>query len=936
VSPIGSGGMGDVYRARDPRLERDVAVKLLLATSAPSAEARARFTREARAVAALQHPNICTLFDVGETADGRAYLVMELLQGETLQQRLLRGPLPVEDVVAFGRDLADALDAAHTAGIVHRDVKPANVFLTPRGPKILDFGVAQRSGGAAASESQAMAATTAAGPLTSPGTAIGTLGYMSPEQLLGRQVDARTDIFSLGLVIYEMATGRAAFQGQTTAALAASILHDTPPAPRTLRPELPASLDVVIAKAIDKDPASRHQRAADLSVDLRRILRGGASDTSPAVRAGRPTGARRVRWVTVAAAVSALALLAYGVRWLTAPAHAALTDTDTLILADFQNTTGDPVFDDTLRQGLAVQLGQSPFLSLVSDQRIRGALRLMGRPEDSALTPAVAREVCERLSSSVVVAGTIAPLGSQYVLGLRASDCRSGDVIDEQQVQASRKEDVLKTLSRMAESFRARVGESAATLAEHAVPLEEATTPSLDALKAFSTGTRLNFANGTVAAAAQFKRALEMDPDFALAEARLALCYSALGEHRLAMEGTRRAYALRDRTSARERFNITFLYERQVTGNLQRAMDTLELWAQTYPRDALAAGFLTGFSTIGTGNFEKAIAAGERAIRLDPDVTYGYTGMAISLLYLDRPVEAAAALDRGGDRLRDFQEAFLVRYHLAFLSGDRAGMQTWAERATGQPAGTEWIAHVQSLVEARAGRFARADQLSRAAQATARQAGFSERAATFAAAPAVWAALSGQTDEARRRAKAVLAQSTGRDVLYGAGLALALAGDWSQLRSLTDDLAQRFPEDTSVQLSYVPTLRGFLALGEGQPARALEALEPSLRNELSVPGLPFNAIYGSLYSAYARGQAYLALKRPRDAAAEFRKIVEHRGIVLEDPVGAWATLQLARALVAAGELDPARSAYRDVLAMWADADPDLAVVKQARAELAKL
>ena len=934
LSPIGAGGMGEVYRARDTRLDRDVAIKVLPTTTAPSVEARERLRREGRAVAALQHPHICGLHDIGESTDGHLYLVMELLQGEALHQRLARGALAVEEVLSTAVALADALDTAHAARIIRRDIKPANIFLTARGPKMLDFGLAQVQ--ADIEESASQVTTPGLGPLTVPGTVIGTLAYMSPEQLRGEPLDARSDLFSLGLVIYEMSTGRAAFGGPTSAAVAASILHDAPQPPRTLRSELPEALDAILAKALEKDRTLRYQHASELLVDLRRVQH---RDSTRGVVASKATDGRRrslrraVPAVGIVLAVVA-ALVAY---WVPREAPArTLTDKDTIVLADFQNRTGDPVFDEALRQGLAAQLGQSPFLSLVSEERLRRTLKLMGQPDDAPLTPALARDACERLASRVVLEGSIAPLGSQYVLGLRTADCASGEVIDDQQVQAPNKEDVLRALSQMAETFRRRVGESAATVTRHSRPLEQATTRSLEALKAYSAGWRLNFVEGTTAAIPQLKRAVDIDPDFAVAHAQLGLFYTGVGEQTSAREHTQKAYALRDRTSDVERFWITFLYERQVTGNLQKALQTLELWSETYPRDSQPLGLLTGFSSFGTGRHDAAIAAADRAIALDPDMIFAYVGKARALTILDRPVEAAAVLDGGGDHIRDFSEAWAMRFHLAFLVGDQARMQQWLDRGKGRPRDEESLTHLAALAAARAGQLQRAGELSRSTQESARQAGLTERASTFAAGEAVWEGLYGRPDQARRLASRALELSRGRDLQYGAALALALAGDWPVVRSIVGDLAARFPEDTSVQFTYLPTLRGWLALGGGSPAAALAALEPARGYENALAGLPFNGLYGALYSAYVRGQAYLAAGRAAEAAAEFQKIIERRGLILEDPIAGPARLLRARALVRAGNREAARDAYDQLLAMWKDADAAVPLIEATKGEASRL
>ncbi len=557
VAAIGAGGMGEVYKARDERLARDVAIKLLAAHSTDSTRARERFKREAQAVAALQHPNICTIYDVGETADGRAFIVMELLQGETLQQRIAHGPLDLRVILEIGAALADALQAAHAAGIVHRDIKPANILLTSRGPKILDFGLVKADprvppGDAAAAELETRAL------LTDAGSAVGTLAYMSPEQLRGEEVDARTDLFSFGLVLYEMATGRPAFAG-SSAVVGAAILHQQPTPLRTIRPDLPEGFEQVVLKALEKDRQLRYQTAADIRADLQRQKRSTDQNAAAISAVAAPPPRRSKRALLAGTAAALAAVIAAGYWAFSRPGTPKLTETDTIVLGDFTNTTGDAVFDEALRQGLIVQLQQSPFLHVLPDQRVRRVLTMMGLPPDARLTPAVALEVCERSSSAAVIEGSIASLGNQYVLGLRATDCRSGEVLDTQQSQVPGKENVLSALSGMARAFRARVGESLATIQTHEKPLEEATTASIEALKAYSA-TRAPGFGGCDARIPLLERAVELDPEFALAHAGLGVCYSGTGRRELAIQSATRAYELRQRTTDPERFNIEYAY----------------------------------------------------------------------------------------------------------------------------------------------------------------------------------------------------------------------------------------------------------------------------------------------------------------------------------------------------------------------------------------
>ena len=869
-SKLGEGGMGEVFRAIDTRLGRAVAIKIT------REQFNARFEREARAISSLNHPNICILHDIGPN-----YLVMELVEGETIAARLKRGPLPLEEAIRYARQVAAALQAAHEKGIIHRDLKPGNVMLTRSGAKVLDFGLARLEGDQ---------------PLTGERMVMGTPAYMAPEQREDRPADARTDIYAFGLVFYEMLTGeRVAVQR---------------------RPIRPRKLQHIVKRCLEEDPGRRWQSAAELQRELTAV-------TLPA---------RGTRLAAGAAAI--LVLCAAGYLYL----HRApkLTTKDTIVLAEFENKTSDPVFDQTLRQGLAVQLEQSPFLTLVSDQQIRQVLRFMNRPPEAQLTPEVAREICERTGSDAVLEGSIAGLGSQYVLWLRARNCRTGEVLAEEQAQPERKEEVLNVLSRMAVQIRTRLGESLATIQEHSTPLEQATTPSLEALKAFSAGRNAIFTHGFAAAIPHLQRAIAIDPQFAMAYGDLSIDCWNMGQTDLSAEYTRKAYALRDRVSDRERLWILFLYDRQVTGNLQRELQTLESWVQTYPRDWVPLSVLGGWGTLGTGQYERGIQAEQEDLRLNPDDTIGYGALALHNLLLDRFGEAADVLRRAAERKLEIPDFWVLRYYLAFFKGDQAGMEHEIARARGQHGVEDWMWHNQALMLARSGQMQQARIMWERAVALAQQAGDREKAAIYMSAEAVCEAHFGNAAEAKRHAAAALDLARGRDVEYSAAFALALSGESSASQRLAVDLQKRFPEDTPVQFEYLPTLRALSALTHQAPSDAVEYLERARPYDLALPGTAFFARFGGLYPAYIRGESYLAAGRGQEAAVEFQKVLSHRGIVSADPIGALAHLQLGRAYVASGDMAKAKNAYQDFLTLWKDADEDIPVLRQARAEYARL
>jgi serine/threonine protein kinase/tetratricopeptide (TPR) repeat protein len=935
VEKLGGGGMGVVYKAEDTRLQRFVALKFVSPELADDPEALSRFRREARAASALNHASICTVHDIGEQ-DGRAFLVMEFLDGMTLKHRVADRPLKIDLLLALAIEIADALEAAHAAGIVHRDIKPANLFVTRRGhAKVLDFGLAQVRPIGGGDEN--LATMTARVGLTSPGSAVGTIAYMSPEQVRAEVLDARTDLFSYGGALYEMATGATPFHGDSPGLIFDGILNRAPASAAQLNPELPLELERIITKCLEKDRELRYQHASEIRADLQRLKRDRDSRrmvSSATSRARRVIARRKKLWMPVGAAVVAAAAIA-GAFYSRRPPK--LTDKDTIVLADFTNNTGDPVFDETLRQGLAVQLEQSPFLSLVSDARIRRTLPMMNKPADARLTLDIAQAVCVRTASAAVLDGSIASLGSQYVLGLRARNCTTGDILADEQAQAARKEDVLGSLSQIVSRFRTRVGESLATVEKHSTPLEEATTPSLEALKAYSSAWKAIMAGGWARALPLYQRAVAIDPDFAMGHAQVGFGYSSMGESALARQHTLKAYQLRDRASDVERFFIDTLYDRDVTGNLEREQRTLETWAESYPRDARPHSLISGFALTGTAQYELSIAEADKAIALDPDLTPAYGGRAVNQLFLNRLDDALLTVRRATERKLEYPEGWvlLVPYFVAFLKGSDDELQRTVTVAKKGPT-EDIISHLESLALARSGRLQDARRMSAFPVEIAQRSGRRERAGLFEAATAVWEGFYGNAAAARQSATKALELGRGRDVDYAAAFALALSGDLPQSRALAEDLAREFPEDTSVQFMYLPTLRALFSLNTHDAAAAIQALQTATRYDLALGGVGFIGRFGGLYPIYVRGQAYLAAQQPAAAAVEFQRILDHRSIVLVDPMDALARLQLGRSLAASGDAAKAKTVYSDLFALWKNADRDIPVLKDARAEYARL
>ncbi|HWZ82366.1 MAG TPA: serine/threonine-protein kinase [Terriglobales bacterium] len=931
LSQLGGGGMGVVYEAEDLNLGRRVALKFLPPETEKDPSALDRFQREARAASALNHPNICTIYEIGEDR-GRHFLAMELMEGQTLKNTIHGQPLELDRLLDLSIQIADALDAAHAKGIIHRDIKPANIFVTQRHQaKILDFGLAKRTAhqSAVSAVTVGSAATVDEPFLTSPGSTVGTVAYMSPEQARGKDLDARSDLFSFGAVLYEMATGAIPFRGETSAVIFEAILNRPPTSPLRLNPDVPPQLEGVLNKLLEKDRDMRYQSAADVRSDLRRLKRDSESGAILAASGSSASNLRPVPrsrklpgWLVPALVI---AVVAIGLGFVYTKRSRALSDRDSILISDFVNTTADPVFDGTLKKALAVDLGQSPYLNVFPEQKARQTLQFMGRSPDERITTDIGREICQRDAIKALLTGSIASLGNDYAITLEAINVNTGETLARQQAQASRKEDVLNVLHKAASDLRGQLGESLASVQKYDMPLAQATTSSLDALKALSMGDNKHSIGDEMGAIPSYQRAIELDPNFAMAYARLGTVYNNMGQTQLSEVNRQKAFELRDRASEREKLYITSHYFAD-SGQLDKGIQALELYQQTYPRDSIPFINLANVYN-GLGQFDKALPLAKHAVEIAPDAMSAYENLALAYIGLNRIDEARATL-AAAQKLKPGAVSITVAT-LDWAQGKDADVERSLQTAASRPDGEVGVLNFRGGLAASRGQLRQAREFWRKMQDALDRLHLQGRA-DVESQMAGLEAIAGNRNEAVSHANEAMRLSHTFNVLWNSATALAAVGQDQKARSIADEIQKSRPNDTIAQNVAVPMTQAvaYLSLSGGskpQPEKAIDLLNTAALYSRSGWGV-----------LYARGLAYKQAGRYDEAEEDFQKILDWRALHGPDILPTAAQLELGRIYQQKGDTAKARIAYQNFLALWKDADPDVPLLLQAKVEYAKL